>query len=490
MNFPSILQKRPFLLLLIPATLAFLIALIPTIKFQWPLSWDIYYHVHLTKLYIEQGFTIWDPLTYAPFGRPIVYPPLFHYSLAVLTTIFKMDTFQISRYLQPIFSFSLVISFTYVAKKLYNLRIGLIAGFFLFFTAVFHRAMLPIPESLALIFFPLAIYFYYTSLEGNGLKYAIISGIIGSLMFLTHTLTALMMLGVVLLFTFCLKLRKDKVEYNSLYVFLVVSLILASFWWLNLIVQHGYVFNNPQAALQGPVGYFTILIKTWGVPAMISAILWLVIMVRNGVAEKSIGKSIKECSRNNFLIITWLLFILIISSAYLISIPILIERIFNFAVFPVIIMAALGLEYLRGMNSKKSIYGKIYGVLVVLLIIGAATHGFLYASSVKPLVNDSQRDIAQWFAENGDKKGVVMSLTEGIDPVIVSFSRQPVSTGGYQPGMVRVLDRDLYYSGNYTKEDIVRDNIKYFVEASPIIHKSYLTLVYQNKDYKVWRVDI
>jgi hypothetical protein len=83
-----------------------------------------------------------------------------------------------------------------------------------------------------------------------------------------------------------------------------------------------------------------------------------------------------------------------------------------------------------------------------------------------------------------------MSLTEGIDPVIVAISRQPVSTGGYQPGMVKVLDRDLYYNGTYTKEDVIRDHIEYFVESSPIPHQSYFTIVYQNKDYKVWRVDI
>ncbi|WP_236951145.1 hypothetical protein [Methanobacterium subterraneum] len=83
-----------------------------------------------------------------------------------------------------------------------------------------------------------------------------------------------------------------------------------------------------------------------------------------------------------------------------------------------------------------------------------------------------------------------MSLTEGLDPVIVSISRQPVSTGGYQPGMVKVLDRNLYYSGNFTKEDCMRDNIEYFVVQSPIVHHSYFTMVYQNKDYKVWQVNI
>jgi hypothetical protein len=488
MEYGKITENRS-LLLMIPAILAFVIALIPTLKYQWPLSWDIYYHVHLANLYLEQGLTFWDPLTYAPFGRPIFYPPLFHYGLAAFAAVFKVDPFQISRYLQPIFAFSLVLSFTYVAHKLYNLRVALLAGFFLFFTSVFHRALLPLPETLALIIFPLAVYFYYRALEGNGLKFAILGGILSGLMMLTHNLTGLIMLGVVLLFTMALKLRKDKVDYRALGLFMGFTLLVAFIWWLPLIVQYGFVFHNPQAIIPGPVAYFIIMVKTIGIPALIFALLWAVTGINNEIKNDVLEKWYNKLSRKNILIITWTIFLLILSNAYLLGFSILIDRILNFAVFPVMIMAALGLEYIHT-TGKRPAYKKAYQVIIALLIISAVFSGVYYAFSVKPLVNDSQRDLAQWFAENGDGKGVVMSLTQGLDPVIVSVSRQPVSTGGYQPGMVKVLDRDLYYSGTFTKEDIIRDNIEYFVEQSPIIHPSYFTLVYQNKDYKVWRVDI
>ncbi|NYB50996.1 MAG: glycosyltransferase family 39 protein [Methanobacteriaceae archaeon] len=484
MNYSLLTQKRHFLLL-IPALAALIIALIPTLKYQWPLSWDIYYHVHISKLYLAQGFTFWDSLTYAPYGRPIFYPPLFHYLLALISIIFHGDLFQVSRYLQPVFAFLLVLSFTCVAKEFYNLKIGILVGFFLFFTSVFHRAMLPIPETMALIFFPLAVYLYYRALEGKGSKYAVIAGIISGLMMLTHNLTALIMLGVVLLFTLALKIRKEKVDYKSLWIFLGFTLLVASIWWLPLIIQHGFVFNNPQTIIEGPVEYLIILGKTVGVPGIIFAILWSFIQFRKKNSDK-----VHELYCKDVLMIIWVLFLLVLSNVYLLGVSILIDRILNFLVFPVMVMAALGLESIKDLNGKKQVYDKLHRVLVVLLILGAVISGLNYAISVKPLVNDSQRDLAQWFAENGDKKGVVMSLTEGIDPVIVSISRQPVSTGGYQPGMVKVLDRDLYYSGTYTKEDVRRDKIKYFVESSPIPHQSYFTLVYQNKDYKVWRVDI
>ena len=136
------------------------------------------------------------------------------------------------------------------------------------------------------------------------------------------------------------------------------------------------------------------------------AFLWAVVSIKNGMEKKSIGKIFKELSRNDLLLVIWLTFILIITSAYLIGIPILIDRIFNFAVFPVVIMASFGLEYVRSINSEKSIYyNNLYRILVVVLIL--VEKSSLYAHSVEPLVNNSQIDVAQWFAENRDKSSNV-----------------------------------------------------------------------------------
>lgn len=90
MNYPQILREKPVLLLLVPALAAFFIALIPTLKYQWPLGGDIFYHVHLAKLYLEQGLVYWDPLTSAPYGRPIFIPLFFicycfHWALSLGT---------------------------------------------------------------------------------------------------------------------------------------------------------------------------------------------------------------------------------------------------------------------------------------------------------------------------------------------------------------------------------------------------------------------
>ena len=45
-----------------PAIVALLIALIPTLKYQWPLTIDIYYHIHIAQVYSQYGLTLTDPL--------------------------------------------------------------------------------------------------------------------------------------------------------------------------------------------------------------------------------------------------------------------------------------------------------------------------------------------------------------------------------------------------------------------------------------------
>ncbi|MEN6591970.1 MAG: hypothetical protein ABFC12_01850 [Methanobacterium sp.] len=83
----------------------------------------------MAHLYLEKGFTYWDSLTYAPFGRPIFYPPLFQYLLAAAGVLFNQDTFTVARDSQPIFAFLVILSFTYTTYKLYNKCTAFFAGF-------------------------------------------------------------------------------------------------------------------------------------------------------------------------------------------------------------------------------------------------------------------------------------------------------------------------------------------------------------------------
>ncbi|MGB7970030.1 MAG: 6-pyruvoyl tetrahydropterin synthase, partial [Methanobacterium sp.] len=56
------------LLWIIPGLVAFLIALIPTLIYPWPFTFDIFVHIQIAQVYSHYGFTLIDPLIDPPVG--------------------------------------------------------------------------------------------------------------------------------------------------------------------------------------------------------------------------------------------------------------------------------------------------------------------------------------------------------------------------------------------------------------------------------------
>jgi hypothetical protein len=173
LNYKSVNKN---LLIIIPAVAAFFIALIPTLQYGWPLSWDVIHHVHIANVYANYGLTLTDPLIGLKDGpQKIGYVPLFHLFIAAVGYITKMNYFQIGRYLQPFIASGIVLSVSYVGYKFYGLIAGVSAGFMVLSSNLINRIVLTIPENMALIIFPIAVYFFYLSLKRNTYKYALIS---------------------------------------------------------------------------------------------------------------------------------------------------------------------------------------------------------------------------------------------------------------------------------------------------------------------------
>ena len=59
-------------LILLPATITCIISLLLVYKFTFPISWDVYYHIHMANLYMTNGLVFWDYSTVAPHGRLII----------------------------------------------------------------------------------------------------------------------------------------------------------------------------------------------------------------------------------------------------------------------------------------------------------------------------------------------------------------------------------------------------------------------------------
>lgn len=474
MNCPQILREKPVLLLLIPALAAFLIALIPTLKYQWPLGGDIFYHVHLAKLYLEQGLVYWDPLTSAPYGRPISYPPVFHWLLLSLGFIFG-DMFTAARVLQPVLTLFLFLSFAYVAYKLYgSVLVGVTAGFFIFFSVVFQRFILPGPENLALILFPLVIYGFYLSTQNKSYKYASISGIIAGVVFLTHTLSASFLLLVTSIYAILISF-KDKSILKYWLVFVVSTLLVASIWWAPLLIKYGLVFNSG-----GDSPYLVSLLsypKFFGVLTLLFAFLGVIPMI-------------KRRSRQDILILAFLIFILLVSNLNYLGVPILSNRFLTFALFPLVVMAGVGVKYLKTVIEEKNISRKCYGIFIACVYVSSVMVGYSMLADVDSgffwlRASDGELDIAEWFQENGDKKSVVVAYNFR-DPFIVAISRQPVAIGGYGQGIVHTLDIQKYAEGGVNQSDYITDNVGYVVLPSGMKAPPYTSLAYKNSYYQIF----
>ena len=79
--------------------MAFFIALIPTLTYQWPLTVDIFVHVRAAEVFGQYGLTFVDPLINPPAGSLIKYPPLFSLLIAFLGSILKINYFTVATYI-------------------------------------------------------------------------------------------------------------------------------------------------------------------------------------------------------------------------------------------------------------------------------------------------------------------------------------------------------------------------------------------------------
>jgi hypothetical protein len=523
-------KKWKIFLLLIPAIMAFLIIFIPTLKFQWPLSWDIYYHIHLTNLYLANGFTYWDPSTVAPYGRPIGYPPVFHFLLAGLIILFKANPFQVARFLQPVFGMLLVLSLSYVTYRLFGLISGFSAGLLSIYSFItINRGFIPSPETLSFIIIPLVLYLYYKANENNNWKYLLISGFLSGIVFLTHILSAFMMLMVVLLFATVMKLLKRNINLKFLTIFLSITTVIALLWWGPL-----YILYDPHFSIFPgiPIPMSEFYIRYLGILPTILATVGGLFLLKKG-------------ENKGILILVWALSILLLSRAYYLGFNIIPIRVLEIASYPLIIMAGYGLAITLDFiytklnsttsavymdNNERKIHSEYFKKnikLVILLFLGALTltSGVVFADGYTPNlvsqndVNNSyifspnvhlffnpldsvfkfeliadrygnlnlayDRDgVVEWFIKNGNPNKTVWSTDSIMDTIIVSTSGVHVIKGGYSEDIpLNVVNLNTSNLTSVSREQLLKDNVEYLLLRNGMQVPSYAQVVYKNGDY-------
>ena len=117
-----------------------------------PQFMDIYYHLQTAWGFIQSGgYSIWDFWEYAPFGRPHIYPPLFHILLALIMKL-GVNVVFLAKFLEAVSPLILLLIIWNFIRENYNEQLGFFVtvafcSSFTFFTFLSNH----IPVCLALI---------------------------------------------------------------------------------------------------------------------------------------------------------------------------------------------------------------------------------------------------------------------------------------------------------------------------------------------------
>ncbi|MCE7698062.1 MAG: 6-pyruvoyl tetrahydropterin synthase [Methanobacterium paludis] len=506
------------LLWVIPAVIAFFIALIPTLTHQWPFTVDIFYHIHIAEVYSHYGLTLTDPLIDPNTGNKIGYPPLFSLVIIALGAVLKIDYFQVARLLQPVLAFSVVSSISYVAKKFYGEIAGISTGFLIISSYLFNRLVSPLPETMALIFVPLTVYFYYKSVLDKKYKYAIISSLLFLLAILTHQGTTLILFLVMTAIALVLGILRRKIRFFTGYIlFLAVPVIIA------LLVASVIMAVSPdfiQKILTYGVTVVTGYPTTLSITEPISNLKYvaylgilLIFAIFGGIV------ALKKRRTEDILILVWILVVFLISKAYWFGINVLSIRLLVHLLIPFSILGGLGLSYLYEDFKKKEFpsikvrSGFLIATFVVASLFAVTTvtdpnFGVLpkYTNTANfkmPQIappTESDVDLADWFNKNGDKKSVVISNNYYTTQFLSTITMQPTGSSG--------TSLNCIYISSFNKSELNKDGVGYLVydkrlvyskNSTEIISTGYFTfniqrlipskatLVYENSNYKIFK---
>ncbi len=498
--------------------------MIPTLTNQWPLTVDIIVHVRSAEVFSQYGLTFIDPLINPPGGVPINSPPLFSWLLVLVGNMLKIDYFQAARVLQPFLTLSVVLSVSYVAKKFYGNISGISAGFLIMSSYLFTRFVSPLPETLAIIFVPLAVYAFYLAITTKRCGYALISGFIFLMVIGTHQSTTNLLFLIITTITIVLLiLKREKIILKYYVLFLSIPIITALFVFISLIVI------SPNLA-QNLLSYAISLIKT-SVPfndpiSNAKYLVYLGIVLIFGIIGAVVA--VKRRSTKDIFIIVWIIVLFLMSKSYWLGINVYTIRLLVHLLLPLSILGGMGLSYLY-LNYKKAEFPskKVRTIFLITIFIITSLFAVVTVTDtnfeVIPQYNtqpygstaltipqlspptNSSIELSNWFNEHGDNKSTIVSNNYAINQFLVATTSQPIIDvntsariieGGFKSAQLAqkgvgyfVFDKRLTFSSNSSQkiidEGFIFTNKKYNIKS---LLPANATLLYQNQDYMVFKI--
>lgn len=360
-------------LLIVPVILAFLVALYVTLTTNGPLSWDIYTHINYSLAYMINGLTTTDPLLNAPIGKTIGYAPLFHILLILTSLITGLNLIQSAQVFQIVFVTVAVISVVYISNKLYGSVAGCVSGILLLASFMFTRLLLPIPETIAVIFFLWGVYFYYISIDKENIWYAAISVLMGLLILAVHFSTFVYYVAIITVLSLIYLILSRKIRVIASYLMLIVPLVV--------VLILGYMMINtlsPEKALELLNGTFSIINdpmslfmgqKAMGLERYIKCVSILPLIF--GI----VGFIYSIKNREHVFIAVWALLAFVISNLHWIGVPVYTYRMLIYFVVPTVLLGGYAFsQLLETFKKDKSKF--IHMSIIVILLLSLISLGF------------------------------------------------------------------------------------------------------------------
>ena len=493
-------------ILIIPAIITFIVSLLLLYKYTYPISWDVYYHVHMANLYLEKGLVFWDYETVAPMGRLIMYPPLFHLILAALSNITNVLPMELAKLLQPLFAFYLIGVITYVGYKLSDEFTGFVTGLIAMLCFVtFNRSVICTPATIAIGLSMLSCLYLYHGINQNKLKYYIISSISLALVCNLHMATALISIGVLGLYGL-IQLFKKNLNIKYLLIYLIIFVIIGLPWWVYIYLNYTLVFNSIAG---NPLLLTNFFIKYFGITPSILTIIGIYALY-------------KEKSDKSLFLIVWALSIVLLSQINYLGFETVSIRILEVASYPLILIAGIGFVYVYDKIIKNM---KLKYFILILLILLSSLTSLIYVDDYTPDLmteNDSSTiiipqtlhmlvdpmgslyhisiissrygdynlalnryEVVEWF-ENNTNHQLLVSQDAVMDTPIVSTSKTPVVYGGFTESIPEYVVDPVHIVNNQSTSSELQDlHVGYILLYKNKTVPNYAEEVYSNDYYKI-----
>lgn len=493
-------------LIFLPAIISFLIALILVYKFSFPISWDVYFHIHMADLYLNNGLVFWDYSTVPPYGRLIMYPPLFHLVLGFISQLTGMDLINLTRCLQPFFAFYLIFVITYCGYKLSDVKTGFLTGLFAMGCFItFNRSVICTPATIAIGLSMLSCVFFYLGSNNNNKTDIIISALCLALISNLHMATLLLTIGVLGLYSLILLLGRI-LNFKHAIMFILIFILVGLPWWLYVDITYGFVFNSQGAT---PLFITNFIYKYYGIIPFVFTIVGYYMLYKD------------KTERTLFLFV-WTLSLVLLSQTTFIGINSVSIRILEVAGYPLILVAGIGFTTIYDYFRK---YSKL---LLVLLVIFATLSSIAYTDSytpdvlepddckdtllsnqahlvidpvgtiLKPSVISSRfgnsqlardrYDVLNYFRNNGD--GSLVVCEDAImDTIIVSTSNMSVVYGGFTESIPDYVVDPVHIVQNHSTASEIHDlNMGYILLNKNTPTPTYADVVYSNDNYNICKI--